>query len=214
MKLPLVPRALSEVVDPQRTALVVWDMQTALAARADGADACTEKIRELLDAARGAGVMVVYSRHVAPPLELMSPSALRSLMRQQNATDPAMVKPFMQAGTPDVEIVPALAPRSDELVVDKSTPSLFIGTPVERRLHARDVRTIVLSGIATERGVEMTARHALALGFFAVVAEDACAAFSAEAHALGLAYLRTATDVVPAAEIARVWAEGRGMKAR
>lgn len=205
MTLPSVPRSVEEVLDPARTALIVWDMQNGIGARAHGADQCVARIGELADAARSAGVPVIYSRHTAPPLELTSAAGLRSLMKRQNVTDPSAVKPFMQAGTPDVEIMPGLAPRPGDTVIEKSTPSFFVGTPLDLRLRARDIRTIVLAGVATEQGIEMTARHALTLGFFAVVAEDGCASFTAAAHELGLAYLRTAVDVVQTAEIVRAW---------
>lgn len=205
MTLPSVPRSLGEILDPGRTALVVWDMQNGIGARAHGVDECVAKIRDLLGAARAASVLVVYSRHTAPPLELTSAAALRSLMKRQNVADPADAKAFMQAGTADVEIMSAVAPRAGEAVIEKSTPSFFVGTPFELRLRARDIRTIVLAGVATEQGIEMTARHALTLGFFAVVAEDACASFTAAGHEMGLAYLRTAVDVVRTAEIVTAW---------
>jgi len=205
MAMPAVPSSLAQIVEPARCALVVWDMQNGIGARASGADASIAKIRELLDAARSAGVLVVWSRHMAPPLELTPPSGLYSLMKRQGVSDPARVKPFMQAGTADVEIVAALDPRPGEPIIDKSTPSFFVGTPFELRLRARGITTIVLTGVATEQGIEMTARHALTLGFFAVVAEDAVASFAPAAHELGLSYLRTAVDVVPAAAIVAEW---------
>ncbi len=205
MTSPSVPRSLVEILDPPHAALIVWDMQNGIGARAHGAEQCTAKVRELLDAAHAANVLVVYSRHTAPPLGSTSPSGLRALMKRQNVADPAQLKPFMQAGTPDVEIMSGLAPRPGDVVLEKSTPSFFVGTPLELRLRAHDIRTIVLAGVATEQGIEMTARHALILGFFVVVADDACASFSAQGHELGLAYLRTAVDVVPAADIAQAW---------
>ncbi len=205
MTLPQVPRSLQEVLAPEHTALVVWDMQAGIGGRAHAADRLIATIRTVVDAARAAGVLVVWSRHVAPPLELTSPSGLRSLMKRQNVTDPSQAKAFMQTGTPDVEIVPALDPRPGEPVIEKSTPSFFVGTPFELRLRARDITTIVLTGVATEQGIEMTARHALTLGFFAVVAEDAVGSFTESGHELGLSYLRTAVDVVPASDIVDAW---------
>lgn len=205
MRVPLVPVSFAETVDPRHTALVVWDMQNGIGARADGAERAIARIRELVEAARASGVLVVWSRHVAPPLELTSPSGLRSLMKRQNVKDPAQLKAIMQAGTVDVDFVRTLEPRPDEPIIEKSTPSFFVGTPFELRLRGRGVETIVLTGVATEQGIEMTARHALTLGFFAVVAEDAVASFSAAAHELGLAYLRTAVDVVPTAQIVAAW---------
>lgn len=205
MSLPSVPLSLDEVLDPKHSALIVWDMQTGIGGRVAEAAQITATIRALVDVARAADVLVVWSRHVAPPLPLTSPSGLRTLMKRQSVTDVALLRSYMQAGTPDVEIVPSLEPAAGDLVLEKSTPSFFVGTPLELRLRSRDIRTLVLTGVATEQGIEMTARHALTLGFFAVVAEDAVASFTPAGHELGLVYLRTAVDVVRATDIAKAW---------
>lgn len=202
---PTVPNSLAEIADPSLTALVIWDMQVGIGAKAHNFAGMLKAIEALLGAARASGALVVWSRHVAPPLDLTAPAGIRALMKRQNVTDHAQVKPFMQSGTPDVEIIPVLVPRAGEPIIEKSTPSFFIGTPLELRLRAQGITTLVLAGVATEQGIEMTARHALGLGFFAIVAEDAVGSFSEAGHQLGLTYLRTAVDVVTTAEIVNVW---------
>src|SRR5205814_1726688 len=132
-----------------------------------------------LKAARAAGVFVVWSRHLPPAVVHDGPPNLRTAMRQQRVTEPAALAPRLRPGTPEAELLPGLVAEGDELVLEKSTPSFFIGTPLEVRLRARDIRTIVLAGVATEHGIEFTARHALALGFFVVIAEDAVGSFTA-----------------------------------
>lgn len=205
MTRPSVPTSVAEVADPSRTALIVWDMQVGIGAHAHNFAQMLPNLLSLLEAARAAGAMVIWSRHVAPPIDLTPAPALRALMKRQNVSDPSKVKPFMQAGTPDVEIIPELDPRPGEPIIEKSTPSFFVGTPLELRLRACGITTLVLAGVATEMGIEMTARHAGTLGFFAVVAEDAVGSLSQAGHELGLAYLRTAVEVVPAAEVAKAW---------
>jgi nicotinamidase-related amidase len=200
-----VPTSLAEIADPSRTALVVWDMQVGIGAKAHNIAQLLPNLRKLLDAARASDALVVWSRHVAPPIELTPPSGLRALMKRQNVAAASQIKPFMQAGTPDVEIMAELDPRPGEPIIEKSTPSFFVGTPLELRLRARAITTLVLAGVATEQGVEMTARHALTLGLFPIVAEDAVGSFSQAGHELGLAYLRTAVDVVSSEEIVKVW---------
>lgn len=202
---PTVPHTLAEIAEPSRTALIIWDMQTGIGAKAHNFGELVPALTALLEGARTSGALVIWSRHVAPPLELTAPAGLRALMKRQNVSDAAQVKPFMQAGTADVEIIPELDPRPAEPIIEKSTPSFFVGTPLELRLRARGITTLVLAGVATEQGIEMTARHALTLGMFAIVAEDAVGSFTQAGHELGLAYLRTAVDVVPAAEILRAW---------
>jgi nicotinamidase-related amidase len=113
-------------------------------------------------------------------------------------------------GTPDVELVSELSAAEDDLILTKSTPSFFIGTPLEQFLHARGARTIVLCGVATELGIDLTARHASALGYLVVVAEDAVSSFTAESHAVGLERLRSVVEVLATDTIVSIWDAATG----
>ncbi len=94
---------------------------------------------------------------------------------------------------------------SHELVIDKSAPSLFHDTEADTRLRARGIRTLVLAGVATDIGIDFTARHAMALGYFAVVAEDAVGGYTAAAHEHAMAILRPSAFVAPSDEIISCW---------
>lgn len=200
-----LPSDGAELVAPEHTALVIWDMQHGIAGRAHNLPTLRTRLESLLTAARRSGVTVVWSRHVAPPLAYTAPSAIRTLMKRQGVTRASELTPYMQQGSAETGLLDGLEPTDDELVIEKSTPSLFIGTAVETRLRARGVQTLILAGVATEQGIEFTARHALALGFFVVVAEDAVGSFSPEAHELGLTFLRTVADLHDVAKVARHW---------
>lgn len=76
-----------------------------------------------------------------------------------------------------------------DLIVGKRSWGAFHGTDLDLRLRRRGVRTIVLGGIATNVGVESTARSAFDLGYDVVVVEDACSARSAEMHAFAFKYI-------------------------
>jgi nicotinamidase-related amidase len=69
-----------------------------------------------------------------------------------------------------------------DLVVFKRQWGAFTGTPLDQQLRRRGIRTIVLAGIATNFGVESTARHAWELDYDVVVVEDGCTTMSAELH--------------------------------
>jgi nicotinamidase-related amidase len=135
-------------------------------------------------------VLIIRTRHVAVPHELMADSELWRVMRKQDVVSPTALNPYMQRGSADVEFLPGLEPGPDEVVVEKTTPSLFVGTSVSAVLHAAGVRTLALAGVATDIGIDFTARHALALGFFPVVIEDAVGAYSDSAQSTGLQSLR------------------------
>ncbi|WP_058911102.1 hydrolase [Entomohabitans teleogrylli] len=76
----------------------------------------------------------------------------------------------------------ALGKRDSDIEVIKRQWGAFYGTDLELQLRRRGIETIVLCGIATNIGVESTARNAWELGFGVVIAEDACSAASGEQH--------------------------------
>jgi len=84
------------------------------------------------------------------------------------------------------EISPDLGPREGDVVITKRQWGAFYGTDLELQLRRRGVRGIVLGGIATNFGVESTARDAWERNFAIVFAEDAMAGMSAEAHAFAV----------------------------
>jgi nicotinamidase-related amidase len=213
MSVPAVPISLKEVLRPDRTAVIVWDMQVSVIALAynasvlgtPNAPVLRKPLDALLRAARDSAVRIVWSHHSWPPVEHTAPAALRSMMRRQGVDKPSALKPMFQAGDPGLDFVPGLAPLPEDLVIEKTTPSFFVGTPLELRLRTHGITTLVLTGVATEAGIELTARHAGTLGFFVVVAEDCVAGFTAEAHAAALARLRSGADVVQSAAIVEAW---------
>ncbi|MCE4554191.1 cysteine hydrolase family protein [Pelomonas cellulosilytica] len=112
------------------------------------------RIARLLDAWRRAGEPVVHVRHLS-----RTPGS-----------------PFWP-GQPGAEFQPALAPRDDEHVVDKHVTDAFTHSGLERWLHARGLRELVVCGVSTNNSVEATARSAGNLGFCTRVVSDACFTF-------------------------------------
>lgn len=99
------------------------------------------------------------------------------------------------------ELHPRVAALADE-VVTKRTVGAFQGTGLHELLRGRGVSTLVLAGIATNMGVESTARAASDLDYDLVFAEDAMTALTAPEHeaAVTLDLPRFGT-VLPCAEI-------------
>jgi nicotinamidase-related amidase len=201
-----VPRTLEEFVRPSHAALVMWDMQKGLAGRAVAVDAIRENALRLLAAARRAAVPVIWSRHVLPSLKLTPEPFLLFLMKKQKVDHPDKLQPTMQEGMEETEFLPGLSPGPDDIVLEKSQPSLFVDTPLNLRLRTLGVRSLVLTGVATEIGIEFTARHAAALGYHSVVIEDATGSYTIEAHERSLAFLRGwTTPVVKAESVIEIW---------
>jgi len=95
---------------------------------------------------------------------------------------------------------PQVTPLADEVVLEKSVNSAFIGTNLESRLRADKVTDVVICGLTTPHCVSTTTRMAANLGFDVTLAHDACAAFTSNADASwGAASQPTAEDIHDAA---------------
>ena len=80
------------------------------------------------------------------------------------------------------ELIPEAGFQQGDILITKRSWGPFGHTGLERLLRDRGTRTVVIGGIATNFGVESTARSAKDLGFAVVLAEDAMTTLSAEAH--------------------------------
>lgn len=184
-------------LDLRKSALVVWDMQEAIAARAYNRAAIVASICELLDGYRSRQLPIVYSQHTTLPNGWANPAMARSMERRGVPAGRFRLTP----GAQDWQILTELAPSHDELVLAKTSASFFVGTPLESLLRFRGVETLILAGVSTEGGILSTARHATNLGFHPVVVEDGVGSMSAERQALVLAALREFCDVETTASI-------------
>ncbi len=89
-----------------------------------------------------------------------------------------------------------------DIVVTKQHWSAFHDTPLDEELRRRGVTTILLGGIATNFGVEATARRAFELGYEIVLVEDACTTMTEALHELAIrSILPRLARVVPSAGI-------------
>jgi nicotinamidase-related amidase len=86
------------------------------------------------------------------------------------------------------ELAEGLA-RPDDIIITKRQWGAFYGTELDLQLRRRGVSTIVLGGIATNFGVESTAREAWEHGYDVVLAEDACASVSVELHEAAIQHI-------------------------
>lgn len=138
-------------------ALIIIDMQRGM--RFDSLPArnnpqAEANIERLQAAWRAAGAPIVKVRHIS-----RSPSSV------------------FAPGQVGAEFQDAFLPSRDEHVVEKNVPDAFIHTGLERWLHARGIRDLVIVGVSTNNSVEASARTAGNLGFATVVVADACFAF-------------------------------------
>jgi nicotinamidase-related amidase len=192
--LPPVVRTLADACEPAQLALVVYDCQVGIVRQLREPERLVATVRRVLDAARAAGVRVVFMRHLSMPLELSGSFALRQAMAWQRVERPEEVRPWFLRGSEAHALVPELEPRESEAILDKVTMSAFEGTPLALVLRDCGVRSFAIVGAATEIGIEPTVRHGTDLGLVPIVVEDAIAAGDDEAARRALATMRFLGD--------------------
>jgi len=162
-------------LDVSTTALVLIDLQNGIVSRPvaprSGPDVLKTSI-ELAGRFRRAGaVVVLVNVGFSPDFK----DALRQPVDQPQAIPPG----GFPAGF--MELADGLAGPAD-LRITKRQWGAFHGTELDLQLRRRGIQTIVLGGIATNSGVESTARQAWEHGYAVVLAEDATSGMSAEMH--------------------------------
>jgi ureidoacrylate peracid hydrolase len=196
-------------VAPSHTALLVVDMQNDLCAeggyveRIVGRDAAPCRsvagpINALVAAARAAQVKVLWLR--ANYAHDGLPESMRARLAEHGIVATCCAPASWGHDWYGV------APAPGESVIEKRCYDGFVGTALESQLRDRALRTIVFAGVQTNICVEATLRHAQALGFYCVVAQDCVASHSLGAHEASLATIRFVLgDVVQGGEIADLW---------
>jgi nicotinamidase-related amidase len=160
---------------------------------ANGAE-ITARVLEVLEACRGAGIRVIFTRHMSLPKELMGAFQLRTAMAWQRVKSVEEIKPWFLRDAPGFQIVPELQPQASEAIFDKITMSAFEGTPLNIALRDCGISAFATVGIAMEIGIEPTVRHGADLGYIPVVIKDACGFGHAEAAERSIASLEFAGD--------------------
>ncbi len=174
------------------TALILIDLQHGIVGidtQPYPAKSVVEKSAILANRFRDKKAMVIYVR--------VDLSKMIQLPVDVSHGDPKTPPPPIAS-----ELVPESGVQQDDPVITKRHWSAFSGTDLEHRLRLAGVETIVIAGIATNFGVESTARSAVGLGFAVVLPEDATTSISADAHNFAyqlifpmLGRVRTAAEV-------------------
>lgn len=191
-----IPDSLADACDPDRMALVVYDMQVGVVSQLADGPQVTASVMRVLDASRRAGVRVFFTRHMSLPTELMGVSQLRMAMAwQRKDRVEEIVSPFLR-DSPGFELLPELAPRASEAIFDKLSMSAFEGTPLEFALRDAQVTAFAIVGVATEVGIDPTVRHGADRGLIPILVTDACGAGNVSAAKRSLESLATAGDAM------------------
>jgi ureidoacrylate peracid hydrolase len=203
---------LPEKLDPGHSAVVVVDMQNDFCAEGgylhnnlkpdmSGNGPLAGRITGLVDAARDAGAMVVWIKANYEP-RYLSGQALAKLGEK------GIQAICCEGGTWGWDLF-EMSAADDEWVIEKHTYSGFAGTELDRVLRFRGIRTLVMTGVATNVCVESTLRDGYFNGYYIVVPEDCVASAAPDLHDATLKNVRMHFGQVvdSGAEIAALWSD-------
>jgi len=221
----------SELVDPNHTAILVIDPQydlcseylpngekTPLAKMSDAAGiippsydfnlypGVITKLKPLLNVARQAGVLVIYTKASRLP-KGSSPWGKRSLSKMYRIdTTKISVPEFVIEGTPGYEFVEEIKPHPGDVVIKKVRNSAFVGTPIELLLKNRGIKTLILTGCQTDGCVESTLRDAgYSYDYLCIVVEDCVGSFNVEMHHAMMQVMKRRFDVIRSEKLIQLW---------
>jgi len=155
-------------------ALVVIDLQKGIVARQTAPHSAADVVAR-------AAQLANRCREVGAPVALVhvafAPGRVDALKQPVDSPNPATQLP------PDwSDFVPEIGPRDGDIIITKRQWGAFYGTDLDLQLRRRGIKTIALCGIATNFGVESTARDAWERNYEVLFAEDAMSSMEAESH--------------------------------
>ena len=191
-------------LSPENTALIVIDMQADFCGKGGYIDllgydisitrACIDPIKRLLAEFRQKAFHVLHTREGHRPDLSDLPANKRWRSRRLQGGGPPHVGigdegprgRVLVRGEPGWEIIPELAPRAGEPIIDKPGKGSFYETDLDMILRLRGVRNLVFTGITTDVCVHTTLRDANDRGYECLILSDCTAATDAGNHAAAL----------------------------
>ena len=200
---------LDQKLDPRHCALVVIDVQNDFAADGGFFDSVGADLKpiqnervpallRLIAEARKAGVLVIFVQAIYDPHDLSEP------MRERNARL-GMERPRCLTGSWGADFF-QVRPKAGEPIVIKHRYSAMVNTTLKSILEQNAIRSLLLTGIATDTCVESLGRDAYFIDYYVTVAADCCGAASEQDHLGALKrFTRDYGQVVASAEVIDTW---------
>jgi ureidoacrylate peracid hydrolase len=177
-------------IDTSRTALVVVDMQHAFCSRGGMFDAMgkldetrvqpvIQTSKNVIEAFRNKGLKIIYLRmgyrpDLADAGGPESPNYWKEGSLAALREHPELKGRYLTVGTWDWEIIEELAPRQEDIIVNKNRFSAFPNTNFDIILKSSNLKYLVFTGLFTNVCVESTVRDAFFHEYFPILVIDGC----------------------------------------
>ncbi len=182
---------------PTHCALVIIDMQRDFLEPGGFGDALGNDVsllrrtiepnRQLLAAARAAGMLVIHTREGhRPDLSDLPPAKKRRGNHPTTIGDAGPMGRILVRGESGHDIIPELYPIAGEPIIDKPGKGAFYATELEAILRHRAISQLIVCGVTTEVCVNTTVREANDRGFDCLVLDDCTGSYFPEFHQMGL----------------------------
>lgn len=159
-----------------KTALVLIDLQNGIV-KMPGGQEVVDKAQKLVQLFRQKGGFISFVRvDFVDGKDYLTPSTDQAPNPFQHSADWA-------------EFAPELEVRADDYIVTKRQWGAFHGTDLDLQLRRRRIDTLVLCGIATNIGVETTAREAFQHGYDQIFITDAMVSLTKDEHEASCRYI-------------------------
>ena len=188
---------IEEILDPSHTALVLWDVQSALTKMIFNKEEFSKSLNSLVELARKSSIPIFFTSIQMLSKRFESPAIIYHLAKH------GFDRLFEQFTTEDMDFI--IKPKQDEIVINKHTASIFIDTGFERILRNAGIITVAFTGIATEFGIESSARDALNRGFYSVVVSDCVSSPFKDGHERSIENMKNLITIINSKNIENIW---------
>jgi len=193
----VIYNTIEEILDPSHTALVAWDIQRALTKIIFNKEEFCRNLNSIVELGRKSNIPIFFTSIQILSKRFESSAIIYTLGKL------GFDRLYEQFTTEDMDFT--IKPKQDEIVINKHTASIFIDTGFERMLRNAGIITIVFTGIATEFGIESSARDAFNRGFYSVVVSDCVSSPDKDGHNRSLENMKNLITIINSKEIENVW---------
>ena len=172
------------VVDMQRDFLdpQAFYVQTMDENNGDEIRSCIPEVTKLVDASRGAGVQIVFTREGHEPdlSDLDDSKRFRYDEAGTGIGGATALGRLLVRGEPGHGFIEQLTVEERDIIIDKAGQDAFWGTDLEAKLKEKGITHVLVCGVTAGTCVQSTLRGASDRGFYAAIVADAVGAFREE----------------------------------